>query len=207
VNIALVNEMIRFSHELDIDLWNAIDCAETKPFGFMAFRPGPGVGGHCIPVDPSYLSHRVKAVLGYAFRMVELAEEVNSAAPHYVVDRVAAELNRRRLSVNGARILLLGITYKPNVADLRETPAEPIATRLLELGADVQFHDPFVSTWNLGGRRLETVVDPYTAASAADQVVLLQPHATYDLVELANTGARVFDSCGAMVPGGHIVRL
>jgi len=207
VNIALVNEMIRFSHELDIDLWNAIDCAETKPFGFMAFRPGPGVGGHCIPVDPSYLSHRVKAVLGYSFRMVELAEEVNTAAPQYVVERVILELNKRRQSVNGAKILLLGITYKPDVADLRETPATPIATRLLTLGADVWFHDPHVSTWDVAGRALEPVADPYAAAAAADLVVLLQPHATYDLNALADTGAHVFDSCGAMRPGGRIVRL
>jgi UDP-N-acetyl-D-glucosamine dehydrogenase len=207
VNIALVNEMIRFSHELDIDLWNAIDCAETKPFGFMAFRPGPGVGGHCIPVDPSYLSHRVKAVLGYSFRMVELAEEVNTAAPQYVVERVILELNKRRQSVNGAKILLLGITYKPDVADLRETPATPIATRLLTLGADVWFHDPHVSTWDVAGRALRPVADPYTAAAAADIVVLLQPHATYDLDALADLGAHVFDSCGAMRPGGRIVRL
>jgi len=207
VNIALVNEMIRFSHELDIDLWNAIDCAETKPFGFMAFRPGPGVGGHCIPVDPSYLSHRVKAVLGYSFRMVELAEEVNTAAPQYVVERVILELNKRRQSVNGAKILLLGITYKPDVADLRETPATPIATRLLTLGADVWFHDPHVSTWDVAGRALEPVADPYASAAAADLVVLLQPHATYDLNALADTGAHVFDSCGAMRPGGRIVRL
>ncbi len=207
VNIALVNEMVRFSHELDIDLWNAIDCAETKPFGFMAFRPGPGVGGHCIPVDPSYLSHRVKAMLGYSFRMVELAEEVNTAAPQYVVDRVADELNKRRQSVNGAKILLLGVTYKPNVADLREAPAIPIATRLLTLGADVWFHDPHVSKWDVAGRTIEPVADPYAAAAAADLVVLLQPHATYDLAALADSGAHVFDSCGAMRPGGRIVRL
>jgi nucleotide sugar dehydrogenase len=207
VNIALVNEMVRFSHELDIDLWNAIDCAETKPFGFMAFRPGPGVGGHCIPVDPSYLSHRVKAMLGYSFRMVELAEEVNAAAPQYVVDRVAGQLNDRRQSMKGARILLLGVTYKPNVADLRETPAQPIAARLLKLGADVQFHDPLVSTWNVGDVVLESVPDPYTAAAAADLVVLLQPHAAYDFARLVGTGAQVFDSCGALRPAANVVRL
>jgi nucleotide sugar dehydrogenase len=207
VNIALVNEMVRFSHELDIDLWNAIDCAETKPFGFMAFRPGPGVGGHCIPVDPSYLSHRVKAKLGYSFRMVELAEEVNAAAPQYVVDRVADQLNERRQSMNGARILLLGITYKPNVADLRETPAHPIAARLLKLGADLQFHDPLVATWTVGDVTLESVTDPYVSAVAADLVVLLQPHAAYDLERLVGTGAQVFDSCGALRPAANVVRL
>ena len=114
VNIALVNEMLRFCDELDIDLWDAIDCAETMPFGFMAFRPGPGVGGHCIPVDPSYLSHRVKAQLGYAFRMVELAEEINTAAPLYVANRLWQALNEHKIAVNGAKVLLVGVTYKPN---------------------------------------------------------------------------------------------
>ena len=151
VNIALVNEMLRFSQELDIDLWDAIDCAETKPFGFMAFRPGPGVGGHCIPVDPSYLSHRVKAKLGYAFRMVELAEEINHAAPDYVASRVWSLLNDQGRAVNGSNVLLLGVTYKPNIADCRESPADPLAARLASWGANVSYHDPFVPHWSPRG--------------------------------------------------------
>jgi nucleotide sugar dehydrogenase len=207
VNIALVNEMVRFSRELGIDLWDAIDCAETKPFGFMAFRPGPGVGGHCIPVDPAYLSHRVRAVLGYSFRMVELAEEVNSAAPLYVAQRVAEALNERRLAVNGSRVLLLGVTYKPDVADLRETPAEPLAARLLQQGALVDYHDPLVSGWTVDGRELPVAADPYAAAVAADLVVLLQAHSAYDLERLEATGAHILDTRGVLPARGTITRL
>ncbi len=207
VNIALVNEMARFCHELDIDLWNAIDCAETKPFGFMAFRPGPGVGGHCIPVDPSYLSHRVRAVLGYSFRMVELAEEVNTAAPVYVAQRAAAELNRRALAVNGSRVLLLGVTYKPDVADLRETPAAPIASRLLQQGARLRYHDPLVADWTVGGQPVEAVTDPYTAAAESDLVVLVQAHSAYDLARLEASGAHILDTRGVLHVSGTVTRL
>ena len=207
VNIALVNEMVRFSRELDIDLWDAIDCAETKPFGFMAFRPGPGVGGHCIPVDPSYLSHRVRALLGYSFRMVELAEEVNHAAPLYVAQRVADELNRRALSVRGSNVLLLGVTYKPDVADLRETPAAPLAARLIQQGARITYHDPLVTGWTAGGAEVESVPDPYAAAAGADLVVLLQAHAAYDLGRLVATGARLLDTRGVLNVGGTVTRL
>jgi nucleotide sugar dehydrogenase len=183
VNIALVNEMVRFSHELDIDLWDAIDCAATKPFGYMAFRPGPGVGGHCIPVDPSYLSHRVKAQLGYAFRMVELAEEINTAAPLYVASRVWQALNERRVAVNGAKVLLLGVTYKANISDRRESPADPLARRLLEWGADVEYHDPYVKEWTIKGsqgRTLRSVDVLEESLKNADIAVLLQAHSGYE---------------------------
>ena len=205
VNIALVNEMVRFCDELDIDLWDAIQCAETKPFGFMAFRPGPGVGGHCIPIDPSYLSHRVKAKLGYAFRLVELAEEINHAAPLYVADRVRSLLNGSSKSANGARVLLVGITYKRDVADLRETPAEPLARRLAAWGVDVRIYDPFVQHWNLPGLApMSTESDLLAAAREADLVVLLQPHSAIDLPALAEASRSVLDTRGVMVetPGG-----
>jgi nucleotide sugar dehydrogenase len=201
VNIALVNEMVRFSHELGIDLWDAIDCAATKPFGYMAFRPGPGVGGHCIPVDPSYLSHRVKAQLGYAFRMVELAEEINTAAPLYVANRIWQALNDRRIAVNGAKVLLLGITYKANISDRRQSPADPLAKRLLEWGADVSYHDPFVPEWQIkgtGGMQLRSEADSLTSAKAADIVVLLQTHSSYDLEALAVHSAVILDTRGAV---------
>lgn len=200
VNIALVNEMVRFSQELDIDLWDAIDAAATKPFGFMAFRPGPGVGGHCIPVDPSYLSHRVKAKLGYAFRMVELAEEINTAAPQYVAERTRGMLNDAKKAVNGSKVLLLGVTYKPNISDCRESPADPLAARLLGWGADLQFHDPYVQTWHPHGvdATFETQPDPYEAAKAADIVILLQQHSDYDLDKVAACGTPVLDTRGVM---------
>jgi nucleotide sugar dehydrogenase len=202
VNIALVNEMVRFSHELDIDLWDAIDCAATKPFGYMAFRPGPGVGGHCIPVDPSYLSHRVKAQLGYAFRMVELAEEINTAAPLYVANRIWQALNQRKIAVNGARVLLLGVTYKANISDRRESPADPLAKRLFEWGADVRFHDPYVPHWTIKGRGGEPLVrepDLSSALHDADIVVLLQAHSEYDLSEITAHSSGLLDTRG-LVP-------
>lgn len=201
VNIALVNEMVRFSKELEIDLWNAIDLAETKPFGFMAFRPGPGVGGHCIPVDPSYLSHRVKATLGYAFRMVELAEEINHAAPEYVADRIQANLNRQGKAVKGAKVLLLGVTYKPNIADRRESPADPLAARLSRWGAEISYADPYVPTWSpegLEGVELTAAPDVVAAAEQADLVVHLQAHEEFDLRALAEASSAFLDTRGRL---------
>lgn len=209
VNIALVNEMVRFSHELSIDLWDAIDCAATKPFGYMAFRPGPGVGGHCIPVDPSYLSHRVKAQLGYAFRMVELAEEINTAAPLYVANRIWKALNDRRIAVNGAKVLLLGVTYKANVSDRRESPADPLARRLLDWGAKLGYHDPFVPKWEIRGTdiHIQSESDAEAAAAQADIVVLLQPHASYDLPALAARSRALLDTRGVLASQAGVDRL
>ena len=211
VNIALVNEMLRFCDELNIDLWDAIGCAETKPFGYMAFRPGPGVGGHCIPVDPSYLSHRVRAQLGYAFRMAELAEEINHAAPLYVATRLWKALNERKIAVNGAKVLLVGVTYKPNISDRRQSPADPLARRLLSLGAELSYHDPLVPKWLIeeGGRvaALSSVEDVYDACGAADIVVLLQPHAIYDIDRLANASPVMLDTRGVAGESGSVVRL
>lgn len=211
VNIALVNEMVRFCADLDIDLWDAIDCAETKPFGYMAFRPGPGVGGHCIPVDPSYLSHRVKAKLGYAFRMVELAEEINFAAPAYVANRIWRALNADKIALNGAKVLLVGVTYKPNISDQRESPAVPLAKQLLAWGADLSFHDPYVPRWTArpgdGKVIADAVDDLYNAASDVDIVVLLQPHASLDLVKLARSSRRLLDTRGVLPCEGNVIRL
>lgn len=211
VNIALVNEMVRFSDDLGIDLWDAISCAETKPFGYMAFRPGPGVGGHCIPVDPSYLSHRVRAQLGYSFRMVELAEEINSAAPVYVADRLARSLNDRRMPVNGSTVLLVGVTYKKDIADQRESPAVPLAKRLADMGAVVRYHDPHVPEWSVntgnGGLRLRSEESVLEAAGSSDAVILLQNHAEYDLGALAAKSALLLDTRGVVPPGAGVERL
>src|SRR5262249_52319272 len=135
VNIALVNEMARFSHDLGVDIWDVIRLASTKPFGFQAFSPGPGVGGHCIPIDPNYLSHHIQRELGYPFRFVELAQEINATMPAYVVQRTQRLLNEEAVAVRGSTVLLVGITYKADIADQRETPAKPLAEGLLELGA------------------------------------------------------------------------
>jgi len=203
--------MVRFCDELDIDLWDAIDCAETKPFGYMAFRPGPGVGGHCIPVDPSYLSHRVKAKLGYAFRLVELAEEINTAAPLYVAERIRDLLNEHGLAVRGARVLLLGVTYKPNVSDRRESPADPLARRLLMWGSNLSYHDPHVPTWDVrapeGRLSLECVPDLEEAVATADVVVLLQCHREYDVDGLGAMAASLLDTRGVATESASVVRL
>ncbi|HEU4543193.1 MAG TPA: nucleotide sugar dehydrogenase, partial [Jiangellaceae bacterium] len=151
INIALVNEMARFCHELGIDLWDVIEAAASKPFGFQAFYPGPGVGGHCIPIDPNYLSHSVRAKLGYPFRFVELAQEINATMPAYVAHRAQNLLNEAGKATNGAIILLLGVTYKPNIADQRESPAVPLARHLSALGAKVSYHDPHVTNWDING--------------------------------------------------------
>src|SRR3954454_6018616 len=148
VNIALVNEMARFCHELGVDLWDVIRAASTKPFGFQAFHPGPGVGGHCIPIDPNYLSHNVRSRLGYPFRFVELAQEINATMPAYVARRAQNLLNADGIAMHGASVLLLGVTYKANIADRRESPATPLARHLLGLGARLSFHDPYVEEWD-----------------------------------------------------------
>ncbi|HLS48609.1 MAG TPA: nucleotide sugar dehydrogenase [Actinomycetaceae bacterium] len=197
INIALVNEMARFCHELDIDLWDVINAAKSKPFGFQAFYPGPGVGGHCIPIDPNYLSHNVRSRLGYPFRFVELAQEINATMPSYVVSRLQDTLNDDGKALKGARILLLGVTYKPNIADERESPARPLAKHLIDKGADLSFHDPFVESWHVNGLTMQRPEDLAAAAREADLVVLLQHHRDYDLPAIVEQSQRFFDTRGA----------
>ena len=202
VNIALVNEMAQFCHELGIDLWNAIDMAGTKPFGFQAFYPGPGVGGHCIPIDPNYLSYNVKSRLGYPFRFVELAQEINSSMPAYVVRRVQDMLNDDAKALRGARVLLLGVTYKPNISDRRESPAVPLAEALLEHGADLSYHDPAIAEWTISGQRIPRVEDALAAAPQADIVVVVQNHREYDIDAIARASTRFLDTKGKVTVVG-----
>lgn len=197
INIALVNEMSKFCHDLDIDLWEVIDAAGTKPFGFQAFYPGPGVGGHCIPIDPNYLSYQVRKTLGYPFRFVELAEEINNSMPGYVVQRIQDLLNVDSIALNGSRVLLLGVTYKANIADKRESPATDIAEILDRAGAEVSYHDPYVPEWSFSDRSLLSQSDLPKAAALADVVVLLQQHRVYDIEALAVVSKRLFDTRGA----------
>jgi len=201
VNIALVNEMARFCHELGIDLWDAIACAATKPFGFQAFYPGPGVGGHCIPIDPNYLSYKVRADLGYPFRFVELAQEINAAMPAYVVHRVQRMLNDDAKAVRGSTVLLLGVTYKRDIADQRESPAKPLAAQLADLGARVLYHDPYVATWTVQGALVPRASDLQAALAEADVSVLLQAHSEYDLPAMAAAARRMLDTRGALESG------
>jgi len=197
VNIALVNEMAVFCRELGIDLHDAIRCAATKPFGFQPFYPGPGVGGHCIPIDPNYLSYKVRT-LGYPFRFVELAQEINSRMPGYVTDRAAGLLNQAGRAVNGARVLLLGVTYKKDIADQRESPARPVARKLRARGAAVAYHDPHVPSWQVDGTDVPRAADLEAAVAAADLVILLQAHRDYDLRQIAATARLLLDTRGAL---------
>ncbi len=207
INIALVNEMARFCHDLGIDLWDVIDAAKTKPFGFQAFYPGPGVGGHCIPIDPNYLSYNVRAKLGYPFRFVELAQEINATMPAYVVSRAQDLLNEDGKAIRGAKILLLGVTYKPNIADQRESPAVPVARHMLDKGADLTFHDPHVDTWSAFGGAVPAADDLHAAVQEADLVVLLQNHRDYDVPALASASRRFFDTRGTAAPSERVHRL
>ncbi len=188
VNIALVNELAMFAAELGVDIWEALDAAATKPFGFMRFNPGPGVGGHCLPIDPSYLSFHVERSLGRSFRFVELANDVNAHMPDYVVQRLVAALNERGKALKGSRVVLLGLAYKPNTSDLRESPALVVARHLLRLGAEVAYVDEHVADIDLGRAGLEGSLAKVPLDEAeltgADAVVVLTDHddVDYDLV-------------------------
>ncbi len=197
VNIALVNEMAIFCHELGIDLWDSIDAAATKPFGFSAFYPGPGVGGHCIPIDPNYLSHQVRS-LGYPFKFVELAEEISQRMPNYVVQRVEKLLGRRGVQLDGAKVLLLGLTYKPDISDQRETPARDLANLFTSAHARVSGFDPNVSEFTVDHGLLRLEIDLRSALKACDVAVLLQAHSVFDLDEIAKFAPVVFDTRGRM---------
>jgi len=201
VNIALVNEMAIFCRELD--LWDAIRCAATKPFGFQPFYPGPGVGGHCIPIDPNYLSYKVRT-LGYPFRFVELAQEINGRMPGYVTDRAAELLNRNAQPLNGARVLLLGVTYKRDIADQRESPARPIARKLRARGAAVAYHDPYVPDWQVDEQAVPRAEDLDAEVATADLVILLQAHQVYDLAQVARTARLMLDTRGVTPAGPHV---
>ncbi len=205
VNIALVNEIAVFCHDLGIDVWAAIDAAKSKPFGFQAFYPGPGVGGHCIPIDPNYLSYQVRS-LGYQFRFVELAQEISNRMPAYVVARVQHALNDRSLAVRGSRILVLGLTYKANISDPRETPATPVVRTLRQLGADVVASEPHVGAFDVDGLPLELLDDPVAAAKEADLVVVLQHHDAFDFPAIVDAAAAVFDTRGQLT-GDDVERL
>jgi nucleotide sugar dehydrogenase len=197
VNIALVNEMAIFCHELGVDLRDAIRCAATKPFGFQAFHPGPGVGGHCIPIDPNYLSYKVRT-LGYPFRFVELAQEINSRMPVYTVDRAAEVLNSHAKPLKGAHVLLLGVTYKPNVADQRESPVQAVGRKLRKRGAVLTYHDPYVHEWRLKGEPVRRADDLDDEIAGADLVILLQDHAAYDLDRISRQARLVLDTRGRL---------
>ena len=193
VNVALVNELAMFAGDLGIDIWEALDAAETKPFGFMRFNPGPGVGGHCLPVDPSYLAWHVKRRVGTPFRFVELANDVNDHMPEYVVRRLTLALNQQGKSVAGRRILVLGLAYKPNTGDARGSPALVVAERLLALGAQVRAVDPLVDADWIEQRALLVELTS-EEVDAADAVVILTDHSCFDFAMVAERAGYVLDT-------------
>ena len=192
VNIALVNELAMFAKDLGIDVWEAIDAASTKPFGYMRFTPGPGVGGHCLPIDPSYLSWQVERSLGRTFRFVELANDVNEHMPDYVVRRVQSLLNENRKAVNGSTILAYGLAYKANTSDARETPSRPVIAQLQALGADVHLADPHVAAHQFpdGVKRVDgSAAD----RDGADLLLYLVDHEDFDRESIASGTTPVLD--------------
>lgn len=193
VNVALINELAMFAHDLGIDVWEAIDAASTKPYGYLRFTPGPGVGGHCLPIDPSYLSWRVKSSLGQPFRFVELANDVNAHMPEYVARRLVVAFNDRGLAVRGRRVLLLGLSYKRNTGDARESPSLVVADQLLTMGAEVRGADPHVSDDDLDPRIVRVEATPDELA-AADAVVVLVDHDDFDLAAVAAHAPYVLDT-------------
>ncbi len=208
VNIALVNEMAQFCFSMGIDIWDVIALAKTKPFGFQSFTPSAGVGGHCIPIDPNYLAYKVRAELDRPFRFVELAQEINQGMPPYVSRRLQDLLNVHSKPVRGSTVLLLGVTYKPNISDRRESPAVPLAKRLLDMGCVLRFHDPHIETWDVDGRPVEKISELSDAVSRADVVVIVQAHREYLDAASVITGSEIptLDTTGKF-SGPNIERL
>jgi len=196
VNIALVNELAFLSRDLDVDLWEAIRAAATKPFGFMPFWPGPGVGGHCIAIDPSYLSWRVGQRTGHRLNFVEHAQEVNARMPGFVAQRVGDALNRQGKPVRGSRILGVGVTYKPDVNDCRESPAIAVLSRLAEAGAKVSYHDPYVAELRVGSKTLRSRPLTHEVLGVQDCVVVLTAHSCIDFEQVVESSGLVFDARG-----------
>ena len=209
VNIALVNEMATLCHEMGIDVWEVTEAAATKPFGFMAFAPGPGVGGHCIPLDPAYLAWQVRRDAGHQFRILEQAQDINARMPGYVAARIGDALNDTGKPVKDARILVLGVAYKPDVGDIRESPALEVMTILYKRGADVAFSDPYAEHIQVNGMQMGSSELTQREISKADCVALLTPHRAYDLDWIADHAALVFDARNAFGASrySNVVRL
>jgi UDP-N-acetyl-D-glucosamine dehydrogenase len=197
VNIGLVNEIALMCHKMDIGVWEVIDAAKTKPFGFMPFYPGPGLGGHCIPIDPFYLSWKARQN-GFECRFIELAGHINSSMPHYVVDRVAAALNTVRKPINGSRIHLIGVAYKRDVNDMRESPALDVMELLAKRGAELSYTDPFVPCLKHGGHPLASVDLRTALDQAPDCAVICTDHSEFDYDALVESGTLVVDTRNAL---------
>ncbi|HEX3158295.1 MAG TPA: nucleotide sugar dehydrogenase [Gemmatimonadaceae bacterium] len=196
VNIGLVNEMAIICDRLGVDVWEVIDAAATKPFGFMKFTPGPGIGGHCIPLDPHYLAWKMRT-LNYKTRFIDLASDINSAMPDFVVEKVSRALNEDRKAVNGSRILVVGVAYKPNIDDMRESPALDVIHLLEGRGATVVYHDPFVTSFREGSEQREGVALTPAELERSDAVVIVTDHRDVDYQLIVDRAALVVDTRNA----------
>jgi UDP-N-acetyl-D-glucosamine dehydrogenase len=210
INIGLVNELAMICDRLGMDVWEVIDAAATKPFGFMKFSPGPGLGGHCIPIDPLYLSWKMKA-LNYTTRFIELASEINSNMPRFVVTKTQDALNDRKLALNGSKILVLGASYKPDIDDVRESPALDVMGLLMKKGADVSYHDPYIGHISHDQWELDSVKDLSAAVKSADCVVIVTNHSSYDYDVILKNARLIVDTRNALGKNGrdkaNVVRL
>jgi UDP-N-acetyl-D-glucosamine dehydrogenase len=208
VNIGLINELAQVAHELDVNIWNVIDAAATKPFGFMSFYPGPGLGGHCIPVDPFYLSWKASQQ-GIDTRFIDLADTVNREMPGHVVNRIVESLNDDGVALSDASILVAGVAYKPDVSDTRESPAIDIINELEEWNADISYHDPFVPTLEVTGDTYESVPMTTERLEEADCVAIITDHTSLDIEAMVEHASLLFDSRNATAgyDDENIVRL
>ena len=209
VNIALVNEFAIMCRRLGLSVWEVIAAASTKPFGFMPFYPGPGLGGHCLPSDPHYLSWKVR-LEGYEPRFITFADEINRRMPAYVVQMVADALNDRSRAVRDASVLVLGVAYKAGVADVRDSPALEIIEGLLVRGASVAYHDPHVPAVTLAAAKLESIAWPAAALASRDVVLILTAHAGYDWPAIVRDAPLVIDTrnaTGTLPPSPNVIRL
>ncbi|HET9234462.1 MAG TPA: nucleotide sugar dehydrogenase [Candidatus Eisenbacteria bacterium] len=197
VNIGLVNELALMCDSMGIDVWEVIDAAATKPFGFMPFYPGPGLGGHCIPIDPFYLSWKAREV-GFEARFIELAGMVNSYMPQHVVQKCVEVLNERGKPVRGSRILILGVAYKSDIEDVRESPAIGVIERLLRLDGDVDYHDPYVADLEREGLALKSVLLTPDRIAGSDLIVIVTPHKSFDYDMVLEHAQAVFDTRNAL---------
>lgn len=197
INIGLVNEVAIMCDRMDVDVWEVIDAAATKPFGFMKFTPGPGLGGHCIPIDPLYLSWKMKS-FHYHARFIELASEINTNMPRFTVDKVQSALNHLGKPVKNSRVLVLGIAYKPDIDDLRESPALDVIHLLQQKGAIVQYHDPYIPHFNHDGWEMESISDLMSAVRQADVVVIITNHQEYDYGAILGYASLIVDTRNAL---------
>jgi UDP-N-acetyl-D-glucosamine dehydrogenase len=202
INIGMVNEVALMCERLGLDVWEVIEAAASKPYGFMKFLPGPGLGGHCIPVDPSYLSWKMKS-LNFPARFIDLATDINSRMPEHVADRVADLLNEDRLAVNGAKVLILGVAYKRDVGDMRESPAIDVVNLLAQKGAEISYHDPHVSEFAVEGAVYKNVDLSDEVLAENDLVVILTDHSAIDYEHLVAQANRIFDTRNATADVKH----